>query len=85
MAVRILQRWTGPRASSRENTPKTVRPGPAHALSEAEGEEILRIANELCFGELRPARVVPIRAEEGVCIASESSCGCTVSPHQSTP
>ena len=46
---------------------------PAHALSEAEREDILRIANAPRFSELPPARIVPMLSDEGVYVASESS------------
>jgi len=48
-------------------------PAPAHALSAEEREQILRIANEPRFAALPPARIVPMLADEGVYIASESS------------
>lgn len=72
--ARTLQRW---KASS---TPQlgdgrvhAIRPTPAHALTQAEREQILRIANEPRFAELPPARIVPMLADEGRYVASESS------------
>ena len=61
-----------------------VRPAPAHALSEAEREEILRIANEPRFAELPPARIVPMLADDGVYIASESSFSRVLRTHGQT-
>jgi putative transposase len=46
---------------------------PAHALSAQERAQILRVANEPRFAELPPARIVPMLADEGIYIASESS------------
>jgi len=46
---------------------------PAHALSPAERERIVQVANEPRFAALPPARIVPMLADEGVYIASESS------------
>jgi transposase InsO family protein len=50
-----------------------VRPVPAHALSAAERAEVLRVANEPRFADMPPARIVPMLADEGVYVASESS------------
>lgn len=70
--VRTLQRWKreGLRADRR---PQALRPAPAHALSTQEREQIVQIANEPRFAELPPARIVPMLADEGTYIASESS------------
>lgn len=74
ITLRTLQRWKGSSGLERgDRRPQAVRPTPAHALSEAEREEILRIANEPRFAELPPARIVPMLADEGVYVASESS------------
>jgi len=50
-----------------------VHPRPAHALTDEEREAILEIANEQRFAETPPARIVPMLADEGSYIASESS------------
>lgn len=74
ITVRTLQRWKRCEGLERgDRRPLAVRPAPAHALSEAEREEILRIASEPRFAELPPARIVPMLADEGVYLASESS------------
>ncbi len=74
VTVRTLQRWKGGCDLERgDRRPQAVRPVPAHALSEAEREEILRIANEPRFAEQPPARIVPMLTDEGTYIASESS------------
>lgn len=72
--VRSLQRWKrGAGLERGDRRPEAVRPAPQHALSQEEREQILRIANEPRFAELPPARIVPMLAEEGVYVASESS------------
>jgi putative transposase len=72
--VRTLQRWRACDGLARGDArPQATRPVPAHALSVAEREQVLRVANEPRFAELPPARIVPILADEGVYIASESS------------
>ena len=72
--VRTLQRWKARQGLvSGDGRPEAVRPVPAHALSAAEREQILRVANEPHFADMPPARIVPMLADEGVYVASESS------------
>ena len=56
-----------------DGRPAAVRPTPSHALSDAERAEVLRVANEPRFADVPPARMVPMLADEGVYVASESS------------
>ena len=72
--VRTLQRWkAGDGLLSGDGRPEAVRATPAHALSDAERAQILTVANEPRFAEVPPARIVPMLADEGVYVASESS------------
>jgi putative transposase len=72
--VRTLQRWKREEGLQRgDRRPHAVRRSPAHALSAHERARILEIANEPRFAELPPARIVPMLADEGTYIASESS------------
>ena len=72
--ARTLQRWKATTGlSDGDGRPRAVRPLPAHALSSQEREQILKLANEARFAELPPARIVPMLADEGTYIASESS------------
>jgi Transposase and inactivated derivatives len=72
--LRTLQRW-----KSREGLvdgdgrPRSVHPTPGHALSETERTQLLRVANEPRFADVPPARIVPMLADEGVYLASEST------------
>jgi putative transposase len=85
ITVRTLQRWKRCEGLERgDRRPQTVRPAPSHALSEAEREEILRIANEPRFAELPPARIVPMLADEGIYVASESSFSRVLRAHGQT-
>jgi putative transposase len=69
-----LQRWKAGSGLERgDKRPLAVRPPPAHTLTEAERAAILRVANEPRFAALPPARIVPMLADEGRYIASESS------------
>jgi putative transposase len=72
--VRTLQRWKAGRGlTAGDGRPAAVRPTPAHALSPLEREELLRVANAPRFADVPPARIVPMLADEGVYLASESS------------
>jgi putative transposase len=72
--VRTLQRWRADRGLiAGDGRPHAVRPTPAHALSAAEREHIVRLANQQRFAAMPPARIVPMLADEGVYVASESS------------
>lgn len=72
--TRTLQRWKGGAGlQSGDARPQAVRPAPAHALSPQERELILQVANGPRFAALPPARIVPMLADEGVYITSESS------------
>jgi putative transposase len=72
--VRTLQRWQAHAGlTTGDGRPDSVRPMPAHALSEEERAQVLRVANEPRFASVPPARIVPMLADEGVYLASESS------------
>jgi transposase InsO family protein len=74
ISVRTLQRWQAiDGAIRRDGRPDAVRPIPAHALTDAEREKLLAVANEPRFADMPPARIVPMLADEGVYLASEST------------
>ena len=72
--ARTLQRWKAHKGLvSGDGRPEAVRPVPSHALSVPERAEVLRVANETRFAAVPPARIVPMLADEGVYLASEST------------
>ena len=72
--ARTCQRWKSAEGLSRgDGRPQAVHPRPPHALSEAERARLLAVANEPRFAEVPPARMVPILADEGEYLASEST------------
>ncbi len=74
ITVRTLQRWKrGQGLLEGDRRPHAVRPVPGHALSPAERQRLLAVANEARFAAMPPARIVPMLADEGVYLASESS------------
>jgi transposase InsO family protein len=72
--IRTLLRWRASDGLERgDGRPLAKRPTPSNALSEAERQKLLEVANEPRFAEVPPARIVPALADEGVYLASESS------------
>jgi len=71
---RTLQRWKARQGLvAGDGRPQAVRPTPGHALSVAERAQLLAVANEPRFAAVPPARIVPMLADEGCYLASESS------------
>ena len=72
--ARTLQRWNAHDGLTKgDGRPTAVHPTPAHALSEDERAKLLNVANEARFCAVPPARIVPMLADEGVYLASEST------------
>lgn len=72
--VRTLQRWkVGDGLVRGDRRPEAIHETPAHALSDAERAQILEVANAPRFSAVPPARIVPMLADDGVYLASESS------------
>ncbi len=83
--VRTLQRWRSTGLALQEDQRKHCqRPTPAHALTQEERQEILRVANEPRFADMPPSRIVPMLADEGRYIASESSFARVLRAHGQT-
>lgn len=72
--MRTLQRWkTADGLISGDRRPQAVHPVPGHALCAAERAQVLAVANEPRFAAVPPARIVPMLADEGIYLASEST------------
>ena len=73
--LRTLRRWEGAEDGMicRDARPQAVRVTPRHALSGVERAHLLAVANEPRFAAVPPARIVPMLADEGVYLASEST------------
>ena len=84
--LRTLQRWQAACGlASGDGRPQAVHPVPGHALSQAERAHLLGVANEPRFASVPPARIVPILADEGIYLASESTFARVLKAHgQST-
>ena len=74
ISVRTLQRWKAAQGlQTGDGRPGAMRLPPAHALTPRERQRLLEVANEPRFADMPPARIVPMLADEGVYLASESS------------
>ena len=83
--LRTLQRWRATNGlQTGDGRPSAVRPTPSHALSVDERAKLLEVANEPRFAAVPPARIVPMLADEGVYIASESSFSRVLRSHGQT-
>ncbi len=71
LSPRCVQRWRKqPDGDDRRYGPCRE---PSHKLSKKERKEVLQIANSGSFRDLSPKQIVPLLADRGVYVASESS------------
>jgi transposase InsO family protein len=73
ISVRTLQRWRDEAGTIGDDGRCQRTFVPANKLTDAEREQILAIANRAEFAALPPSQLVPMLAERGEYIASESS------------
>lgn len=72
--LRTLQRWKAHKGlEAGDRRPQAVRPTPSHALSQAERDAMIAVANDPAYADMPPARIVPMLADQGIYLASESS------------
>jgi putative transposase len=69
VAARTLQRWKKRGEDARQG-PKTA---PAHQLSQAEKDEVVRLVNQPAYRNLSPEQAVAKLAGEGIYVCSERS------------
>jgi len=67
---RTFERWRNNPDGDQRRGPITA---PANKLSETERQDILRIANSAEYRDKPPSQIVPLLADKGIFIASESS------------
>ena len=73
ISVRTLQRWTRQGGVKADGRPQAQRPAPANRLTEAERRKMLEVCNSARYRSLPPSQIVPMLADEGRYLASESS------------
>ncbi len=71
ISARTLQRWCHPHHV--QDARQSAAHSPPNRLSELERQRIVRIANEPAYADLSPSKIVPLLADEGRYLASESS------------
>lgn len=73
ISLNCWYRWQQDSSVLPDRRPETPRPEPANKLSVQERSDILAVCNSSRFGSLPPTQIVPLLADEGCYLASESS------------
>ncbi len=73
LSARTLQRWRIDGAIGEDKRPTALRPEPLNKLSVKERQAVIDTCNIEEFASLPPSQIVPILADRGEYIASESS------------
>jgi putative transposase len=73
ISVRTYQRWTSTGNVRADRRPTAQRPEPANKLTTEERHRVLVICHQPAYASLPPGQIVPMLADQGTYIASESS------------
>jgi putative transposase len=73
ISLNCWYRWQQDGTVLPDQRPQALRREPANKLSVAERRQILAVCNSARFGSLPPSQIVPLLADEGRYLASESS------------
>ena len=73
LSIRTLQRWHVGGDIGEDKRPTATRSVPPNKLSEQERQAVIDVCNKAEFASLPPSQIVPILADRGEYIASESS------------
>ncbi len=73
MSAKTFQRWRLNQAKDVQDRRLEPKHSPTNKLTESECERIIETANEPEYADLSPSKIVPLLADTGVYIASESS------------
>lgn len=73
ISERTLQRWNQDDVIREDQRPLVLRPEPLNKLSEAECAAVIEVVNQPEFQNLPPSQIVPILADQGTYLASEST------------
>ena len=73
ISERTLQRWCKDGEIQEDQRPLIDRPTPANKLTDEECKAILEVIHRPEFKSLPPSQIVPILADQGIYIASEST------------
>ena len=72
ISLRTLERWEKPQGLI-DKRKEACRPIQGNQLSEEEREALLKVANSERYRDLPPNKIVPLLADEGIYLASEST------------
>ncbi len=73
ISPRTIQRWQHRQSEPDQRKSAALQRLPENKLSEEERDQILTICNQEQFANMSPNQIVPILADEGIFVASESS------------
>ena len=73
LSVITLQGWRAEGAITADKRPTAIRPTPINKLTKDEVQAILEICNTGEFAALPPSQIVPVLADRGEFIGSESN------------
>lgn len=73
LTPRTVQRWCCQGAVIADKRPDAPRPAPANKLTDAEKAQIIAVCNQPEYVNLPPSQIVPMLADRGEYLASESS------------
>ena len=73
ISARTCQRWTREGGIEPDRRPEAPRPAPANRLSDAERAKIVALCNRAEYASLPPSQIVPMLADAGQYVASEST------------
>ncbi len=73
ITIRTYQRWHSGDAIQRDRRTTVKRSKPSNTLSIEEKSTIIKICNQEEYKSLPPSQIVPMLADQGIYIASESS------------
>ena len=73
ISQRTLQRWRSDATPLEDQRPFANRPAPRNKLSAEETQAIVAVATKPEFQSLPPSQIVPVLADQGVYLASEST------------
>ena len=73
ISERTYQRWIKGGSIQEDKRPVAKRPCPKNKLTEKERAEVIQVASSPEFADLTPHQIVPILADKGKYIASEST------------
>src|SRR4051812_20719521 len=74
LPARTVQRWRKQGETGGQDRRRGPNTPPVNKLSEAEEKLVLETITSAPFADLSPKQIVPLLADEGIYLASESTC-----------